>query len=91
MSKSEQTEKLAKVRRLIELQEKSLDKLRQLEVVFLCEAGLWSMELETMTKDMALPEKRRRDLRWLARNLPIRNRTHPFCRKAMDAIKELLT
>lgn len=87
---STSSDKLEKVRKIIELKEKQLDKLRQLEVVFLCEAGLWSMELEAMTKDMVLPEKRRRDLRWLARNLPIRNRTHPFRQKAMEAIKELL-
>lgn len=87
---STSSEKLEKVRKIIELKEKQLDKLRQLEVIFLCEAGLWSMELETMTKDMVLPEKRRRDLRWLARNLPINNRTHPFRPRAMEAIKELL-
>jgi len=46
--------------------------------------------LQKLLKDMDVPKLRRTDVRWLARNLPIRNHSHPKFQEAMDTIKNLL-
>ncbi len=39
---------------------------------------------------MDLPEQRKTDLRWLFRNLSIRNHSHKNCEAAMKLIKKLI-
>lgn len=47
-------------------------------------------ELEALVENMDVPMFKRRNARWLSRNLDIRNSAHPDYDKAMVLIKELL-
>jgi hypothetical protein len=46
-------------------------------------------ELQKLISEMEVPEARRADLGWLARNLAIRNSEHPNFEKAKNLIREL--
>lgn len=85
-------EKLANVRRIIELKEKQIEKLKELELIFLCESGEWDMELESYMRALhrPVPEKRRYDLTWLVRNVMIGRTQDCAAKAALDRIKELL-
>jgi hypothetical protein len=80
--------KIDKVNELIVMHKECIQKLDHLLAHFLIEAGLWSWDLEVMTKDMNVPEKQRRNLNWLVRNLPYRN--HPYRQRAIEAVRKLL-
>ena len=45
-------------------------------------------KLLTLLKDMDIPEGRRYDLRWISRNLEVRNRNHKNYKEAMRLIKD---
>lgn len=93
MSKqSEAKEKLAKVRRIIELKQEQIEKLRGLELIFLCEAGEWDMELESYMRSLhkPVPAMRRYDLTWLNRNVMIGRQHDCAAKAAHDRIKEIL-
>lgn len=45
--------------------------------------------LESLTRNMDVPVFRRTSIKWLARNLAIRNSDHPDFQEAMDVIKIL--
>jgi len=47
-------------------------------------------ELQGILKTMDVPEMRKKDYRWLNRNLGIQNGSNPQFPKAMDLIKNLL-
>lgn len=47
-------------------------------------------ELLIILDTMDVPQLRKKDLRWLSRNLAIRNRDHPQFPQAMKIIRELL-
>jgi hypothetical protein len=49
---------------------------------------LW-VELNELLLHMDVPPDRRDDLRWLSRNLGIRNRTHPYFLRCQEIIQEL--
>jgi len=51
---------------------------------------LW-VELQELLIHMDVPPDRRDDLRWLSRNLGIRNRTHPYFLRVQEIIRELGT
>lgn len=44
---------------------------------------------QILTADMDIPEMRRRDYRWLSRNLSIRNQDHPNFREAYKLLRHL--
>lgn len=46
-------------------------------------------KLKDLTKQMNVPENRTGDVRWLSRNLEIKNSNHPLFEEAMGLIKEL--
>ena len=46
--------------------------------------------LQNILETMDVPEMRKTDIRWLSRNLGIRNSNHPNFQDAMNLIKELL-
>lgn len=46
-------------------------------------------ELKELIKDMDIPEARRSDIYWLARNLPIRNSLNPNLKKALEILRDL--
>lgn len=46
-------------------------------------------QLEKLTENMDVPLFRRRNVRWLLKNLAIRNRNHPDFQKSLEIIKEL--
>ncbi len=47
-------------------------------------------ELRRLTSKMDVPETRRASIHWLARNLAVRNSSHPNFPLAMQLVKELL-
>ena len=52
-------------------------------------------QLAEILKEMDLPETRKNlndnsNLRWLTRNMSIRNKKHPRCKKAFKLIKNLM-
>ena len=46
--------------------------------------------LETLLRGMAVPERRRRDLGWLSRNLAIHNEEHPNFEQARQHIMKMM-
>lgn len=47
-------------------------------------------QLEEITKNMDIPAFRRRKVRWLSRNMGIRNSDHPQFAEAQALVKELI-
>jgi len=48
-------------------------------------------DLEDLVENMDVPEFKRRSVRWLDKNLGVRNTSHPDYEKAKGLIKELLS
>jgi hypothetical protein len=47
-------------------------------------------DLEAITSRMDVPAGRRRDVRWLSRNIAVRNRAHPEIGDAVAILSQLL-
>jgi len=48
------------------------------------------MDLGELLEGMDIPDNRRDDLRWLLRNLAIRNGNNPSLPQALDVIRKLI-